>query len=93
MRKEVHEQFDVSDVEAEMAAKKAAEMAKLKTARSEAAAATQPIKRLKQEAGWEEKIAKAKRNIALAEGTGEIPLTDEDIEDIPDLTSEAEEEK
>lgn len=81
----IHEKFDVSDVEAEMAAKANKTKLGVKNAPRESRESTQ-------EKGWEDKIAEAKRKIALAEGTGEIPLADEDIEEIPDLTSEAEEE-
>lgn len=81
--------FDVSDVEAEMAAEK-------KKVKPEVASALQTVRELGQEAskekaGWEAKLAEARKKIELAEGTEEIPLSEKDIEEVEDLTQEAEE--
>jgi hypothetical protein len=81
--------FDVSDVEAEMAAEKKAKAPK----QPEVAGVMAKIKEKlglgsKNEIRMadEKKLAEARKRIA--EGTGEIPLSEEDMEDIEEISNE-----
>ncbi len=79
------QRFDTSDVEAEMAAKKSKEIKKgpdrgSKTEMKKPEDIPELSSDLLVEDTEEEKLAEARKNIQLAEGTGEIELTEEDLE-------------
>ena len=82
----LHQKFDVSEVEAEMKAKKeAAERQKglahdSKTEMKKPEDIPELSSDLLVEDTEEEKLAEARKNIELAQGTGEVELTEEDLE-------------
>ena len=80
--------FDVSDVEAEMEAEKKKKEKTMGRGSKPEIKTTRDIKELS-DAGMvldEKKLAEARKKIA--EGTGEIPLSDEDLEEVEELSSE-----
>ncbi|TSC84324.1 MAG: hypothetical protein G01um101413_619 [Parcubacteria group bacterium Gr01-1014_13] len=104
MPENLHKKFDVSDVEAEMKAKKKQPeavglMARIKEKLGRGSKpeikTTKNIQELSS-AGIlldQQKLAEARKKIQLAEGTGEVELSEEDLEEVEpeDLTHEAEE--
>lgn len=88
-------EFDVTDVNAEMAAEKKKKEKTLGHGSKSEIKRTKDIAELSR-AGKvldEKKMAEARKKIQMAEGSGEVELSEEDIEEIEpeDLTNEAEE--